>query len=345
MYCPRLYHFVRLQPSGKVGKCGHMVNAKEFDDIQAMDNSEWLKGVYDEMTNDRWPAECVRCEMTEKTNGNSIRLDMIERERILKAINKDYLIVGGVLDNVCNSACQSCNSTLSTKIGSLESKDYTRINNYDNFFKLPQHRITELDVNGGEPTASPNYKKLLNNLPSTVKIVRMNTNGSRMVPEVEQLLREGIRVIVTLSLDGVGQVHDYARWPILWQNYVKNAISYLELAERYRTLRLNCWTTVTCLNVGDLDNILSFTQQHGLDHSYGFCVTPTELDIRHKNKLTGDAKQLLSHSDNALCRSIADKCGSFGSENSEQLQTFVQKQDQMRSISFEDYFNFKPNLL
>ena len=40
-----------------------------------------------------------------------------------------------------------------------------------------RNRIVELDVNGGEPTASKNYKKLLSNLPSNIRIVRINTNG------------------------------------------------------------------------------------------------------------------------------------------------------------------------
>ena len=149
MQCPRLDHFVRLNYTGKFGKCGHMTNAKEFSTINDMQNSEWLKDIKKQMSNEQWPKECVRCELTEKTTRTSIRLDMIERDRILKSIKKDYLIVGGVLDNICNSACQSCNADLSTKIGSLENKNYKKINNYDKFFKLPQDRIVEVDVNGG----------------------------------------------------------------------------------------------------------------------------------------------------------------------------------------------------
>ena len=215
MQCPRLDHFVRLNHTGKFGKCGHMTNAKEFSNINDMQNSEWLNDVKRQMENDQWPSECVRCEMTEKTSNTSIRLDMIERDRILKSINKDYLIVGGVLDNVCNSACQSCNADHSTKIGSLQNKNYKKINNYDLFFQLPQGKITEVDVNGGEPTASPNYKKLLRNLPASVKIIRINTNGSKIISEIVPLLERDIRVIITLSFDGTEHLHDYIRWPIL----------------------------------------------------------------------------------------------------------------------------------
>ena len=84
-----------------------------------------------------------------------------------------------------------------------------RINNLDVFYKLPQDRIIEIDVNGGEPTASKNYKKLISNVPKNTKIVRMNTNGSRMINEIIPLLEKGIMVIVTLSFDGVGNVHGH----------------------------------------------------------------------------------------------------------------------------------------
>ena len=116
------------------------------------------------MSQDRWPEECTRCKQSEETKGESIRTNSITRHKMLHPVRKDYLIVGGVLDNVCNSACQSCNSGLSTKLGSLESKNYPRVDNFEVFKKLPQERIIELDVSGGEPTASKNYKKILETL-------------------------------------------------------------------------------------------------------------------------------------------------------------------------------------
>lgn len=344
MQCPRLDHFVRLQPSGKVGKCGHMTLAQEFDSIDAMQNSEWLKKIKNQMNNNQWPQECVRCQITEQTSNTSIRLDMIERDRILRGIKKDYLIVGGVLDNICNSACQSCNAELSTKIGSLENKNYKKINNYDQFFELPQDRIVEVDVNGGEPTASPNYKKLLKNLPASVKIVRINTNGSRVISEIVPLLEQGVRVIITLSFDGTNRVHDYARWPILWTAYKKNVSTYLELRSQYKNLRLNFWTTVSCLNVGDLDNILEYALACEIDHAYGFCISPNVLDVRFTNKFTIDAKEKLSKNKNKLIQSIGATCASL-KNNSNNLKKFIQVQDQLRKINVKDYFNFDANLL
>jgi sulfatase maturation enzyme AslB (radical SAM superfamily) len=316
-----------------------MTQAPEFDSLAAMQHSVWLEKIKKQMEDNIWPKECVRCAMTEETSNTSIRLDMIERDRILNSIQRDYLIVGGVLDNVCNSACQSCNAELSTKIGSLASKDYKRINNYDNFFSLPQDRIVEVDVNGGEPTASPNYKRLLKNLPTATKIIRINTNGSRVISEIEELLKKEMRVIITLSFDGTEKVHDYARWPILWEDYKKNVLKYIELRKQYTTLRLNFWTTVSCLNVGDLENIIGYAKEVEIDHAYGFCIQPAVLDIRHENKLTVTAKESLSKTDNKLLNSIANNCCAFKKNNDEELKKFISSQDALRNINYKTYFN------
>jgi|APGre2960657373_1045057.scaffolds.fasta_scaffold49299_2 sulfatase maturation enzyme AslB (radical SAM superfamily) len=343
MRCPRLDHFVRLNHTGKFGKCGHMTRSQEFDSLDDMQQSVWLKKIKKNMQDGVWPKECVRCQLTEETSNTSIRLDMIERDRILKSIQKNYLIVGGVLDNICNSACQSCNAELSTKIGSLENKNYKKINNYDNFFKLPQDRIVEVDVNGGEPTASPNYKRLLKNLPEATKIVRINTNGSRVISEIEELLKKNMRIIVTLSFDGTGNVHDYARWPILWKDYIKSVAKYVQLRKEYKTLRINFWTTVSCLNVGDLKNIVDYAKKADIDHAYGFCIRPSVLDIRHVNVLTTTAKAKLLSENNTLLSAIANKCASFNVENSIELENFINTQDALRKIYFKDYFNFALN--
>ena len=239
MHCPRIDHFIRLNQDGSVGKCGHMINAKGFDSYEALENSKWMSNLRKTIDQGQWPMECFRCQRSEKTKGESIRTNSINRHKLLHPIMKDYLIVGGVLDNVCNSACQSCNAGLSTKIGSLESKEYPRVDNYNVLKKLPHERIIEFDVNGGEPMASRNYKKILKDLPHNVKIVRMNTNGSRMIPELEDVLKRKIMVIVTLSLDGIGDVHDYVRWPIKWKNYEKSVLAYQELQKKYKLLQLD----------------------------------------------------------------------------------------------------------
>ena len=249
---------------------------------------------------------------------------------MLHPIRNDYLIVGGVLDNVCNSACQTCNAGLSTKIGSLESKNYPRVDNYVKFWELPQNRILEVDVNGGEPTASKNYKKILKTLPENVKIVRMNTNGSRMISELEDVLKRNIMVIVTMSLDGIGKVHDYTRWPIKWDNYKQTVDAYKDLQKKYKLLQLDFWSTVSCLNIKNLPDIINFAKNKNIPHDWAFLEQPSVLNVKYDNKFT------------RLAKSMSPKEIAVDRNNDKELEDFISRQDALRSIDIKDYFNFFP---
>ena len=157
MYCPRLNHFVRFNPDGTVSRCGHMISQSAFANLDEMNSSDWLKKIKHSFSRDAWPKECERCRQTEEINQTSIRLNTIKQQEDLH--NTDYLQVSGVLDNICNSACQSCYQGLSTKIGSLYGKTYPIVDNSKAFWNLPMEKILYLDINGGEPSASKNYKK------------------------------------------------------------------------------------------------------------------------------------------------------------------------------------------
>ena len=274
MLCPRLDHFVRFNPNGSVSRCGHMVNAPEFASLEEMDASAWLTLVKETER----PAECIRCQQTEEITQSSIRLNAIKFDKIQQ--QKDYLIVGGVLDNICNSACLTCNETLSTKIGGLISKHYEIFDNTNRFWALPQERIVHLDLNGGEPSYSKNYKQVLADLPKSVKSVRLNTNCSTVLKELLPLAERGVDITVTVSLDGIGSVHDYVRWPIKWDKFYKNLLTYKSMP-----VKLNLWTTVSVLNVDDLSNIIEFAKHHNIDHSYAYLKTPAELDVENRDTL------------------------------------------------------------
>jgi len=328
MFCPRLHHFTRLMNDGTIGKCGHMVYGKGFQSFEEMEKSDWVSKIKNKMESGIWPKECRRCRVDEESKGTSVRTNSIDRHRLLAPLKQDYIIVGGVLDNTCNSACQSCNSSLSTKIGSLESKKYIRTNNYTKFKDIPQDRILEIDVSGGEPTASKNYKKLLRELPRNVKIVRMNTNASRMIPELEHILRKGITVIVTLSFDGIEKVHDYTRWPIGWTAYEKTLDAYIDLRARYKLLHLDMWSTISCFNVEILPDLIKYAGEKKIPHDWSFLDSPRVMNVRFKNKFTTRAKQVAPHA------VAVDR------DNDNDLRRFIEVQDKLRGIQIKDYFDF-----
>ena len=137
-------------------------------------------------------------------------------------------------------------------------------------------------------------------------------------------------VIVTMSLDGIGNVHDYARWPIKWDNYIKTVDAYQELQKKYKLLQLDFWTTVSCLNIKILPDIINFARDKNIPHDWAFLEQPSVLNVKYTNKFTSLAKHI---SPNEIA---TDK------DNSIELEAFIQRQDRLRNISIDDYFNFGP---
>ena len=313
MHCPRLDHFVRLNSNGTLGRCGHMVDSPQFDSLEKLDNSNWLTTVKQKFEKNQWPNECVRCAQTEDLGQGSIRLNAINFDQL--QTQSDYLSVGGVLDNVCNSACLTCNEQLSTKIGSLKNKYYPIVDNSARFWNLPQERMVHLDINGGEPSASKNYKKLLSSIPKNVKSIRVNTNGSLIINELQHLASVGIQVTVTVSLDGIGDVHDRVRWPIKWDKFYINLMQYQSMPG----IDLNTWTTVSALNIGDFNNIQNFTKQHNLQHSYALLNNPKVLNVKYSNSLTQPHL------------SVFPGYVAVDKNNQDELDQFLYEQGQLRS--------------
>lgn len=296
-----------------------MINAPEFSSLEELENSNWLRDITEKFKNEEWPVECKRCQDTESINNKSIRLNSIEFHNL--QTKPDYLIVGGVLDNLCNSACQTCSPMVSTKIASLYG-EIIRIRNIDNFWKLPQDRIVHLDINGGEPSYSPDYKEILRNLPPNVASIRLNTNCSTVLDELIDIANKGIDVTVTVSFDGVSLVHEYLRWPIKWDNFLDNLMKYKSMP-----INLNLWTTVSALNIGDLKNIILFAKQNGFNHSWALLEQPNVLSVKHINFLTknADVPEELKH------------IVASGNNNDSELLEYINRQDKLRKIDMKDY--------
>ena len=282
MHCPRLDHFVRFNPNGTVSRCGHMTGAPRFNNLEQMESSEWLSQVRQKFSQDTWPNECIRCQEIEAQDLESIRNHSIKL--YASENNKDYLQVSGVLDNVCNAACMTCEPSLSTRIGALTGTVFPIVNNSAGFWNLPQDRIRHLDINGGEPSYSKNYKRILANLPPNLRTLRLNTNCNIVLDELTEIANRGIEVTVTVSCDGIGSVHEFMRWPRSWETFYLNLMQYKTMP-----VKLNLWTTVSILNVNDLPNIQAFAQEHGIDHSYAYLKNPAVLDVNNTDRSSVDA--------------------------------------------------------
>jgi sulfatase maturation enzyme AslB (radical SAM superfamily) len=117
-------------------------------------------------------------------------------------------------------------------------------------------------------------------------------------------------------LDGVGEVHDRVRWPIKWDKFYANLMTYRGMGLH----ALNTWTTVSALNISDFQNILNFVKDHELDHSYAFLHYPDVINVKYTNTLTESYKNLFPN------------IVAVDRDNQDELNTFVQIQEGLRGI-------------
>ena len=165
----------------------------------------------------------------------------------------------------------------------------------------------------------------------------MNTNGSRMIDEIITLLKKKIMVIVTISFDGIDNVHDYVRWPIKWEKFTKTVEKYKKLQEQYKLLKLDFWTTVSCLNIGDLPNIIRYASTNNINHDWAFLNQPNVLNVKYRNAFTNTAKEKINMAPQILKQIAIDN------DNSKELSLFIKRQDYIRKININDYFKLEPN--
>jgi sulfatase maturation enzyme AslB (radical SAM superfamily) len=347
MQCPRLDHFAKLHPpKSQFGKdavimgCCVMTNAPSFRSYAAMMDSQWLKNVRNIFDQDKFPSECNRCQQFEELNLESSRTHYIaQHERTVEQFGADYLTVSLMLDNICNTACQFCSPEISTKIASLMFRDYEVQDASPYYTELPLARITQLDFEGGEPSNSKNVKQVLKDLPTNVKSIRINTNCTLFMDELIPLAEDGISILLTISTDGIGKVQEYMRWPTKWDNFVNTLHQYKKFAEAYSEIvNINLHTTLTALNVYDLDNIMAFAKDSELAHSISQIDGPIALRISDTNSFTIRAKEKFSSSNDEYLMNLS-KGIAVGHNNQALLDNFIGRQDALRKISITDYIS------
>ena len=162
--------------------------------------------------------------------------------------------------------------------------------------------------------------------------IRINTNCSSVIEELADIIKKGIKVTVTVSFDGIGLVHNYIRWPITWEKFEQNLLTYKAMP-----IDLDLWTTVNALNIGNFETILDFINQHNFNHSYGLLNYPNELNVNYANDLTLPAKQRLEQSADPAIKKLSEQIA-ISTNNNTELWEYVSRQDQLRNIKFSDYY-------
>jgi sulfatase maturation enzyme AslB (radical SAM superfamily) len=116
-----------------------------------------------------------------------------------------------------------------------------------------------LYVAGGEPTAMPEFynfvEKCIQTKQTNFEFV-VNTNGTKLSDKFKKQLKEFSNFQFIISIDGLGELNHYIRWPSKWETIVDN-VRYLK--EQNHVVSFN--TTVSIYNIFRLYDLLVFFDQ------------------------------------------------------------------------------------
>jgi len=220
--------------------------------------------VKQEMLNSTRPNECIKCWDLEDCGIRSDR--QIKNSSYdyytgdLRAfyedlqLGKEFPITLYKIDssNLCNATCMICGAGASSAWISLHKKhniyDYNHIKNDNDDIYVDYEHVKSISFRGGEPfLESKNFEILekLINYGNTECVVSFVSNGSIWPTDKQlDLLRKFHNLIISFSIDGIGSVFDYLRYPLKWDIVVVNlnkwkSLGIAKLGVSYTVYNLN----------------------------------------------------------------------------------------------------------
>ncbi|MCP3684230.1 MAG: radical SAM protein [bacterium] len=189
----------------------------------------------------------------------------------------------------CNMKCRTCfyrNSLNKSKDLSLEQ------------WKGISKKIScnMLLLSGGEPFARKDIAEL--SLLFKPKQVIIPTNGTMVnFDAVECLCKNIPRVSISVSLDGVGEVHENIRGIKCWDRIVKTVEELVRLKKKHKNLEVIATTTINSINQDKFKPLFFFVRNSGFDRHFFEVIREFEWnkDISTMKNLEAVHKQILNY--------------------------------------------------
>lgn len=286
--------------AGKLSKLD-FGNIMTQDDMLTVMNSQQFKILRQKFLSGQKVPECHRCYDRDTVNVDntsfSLRnwmnntfddrktIDIVNHtahDGSISELNIKYLDIR--FGNICNLKCRMCDHNLSStwfdEANELrQRKGYkqltTKFVHADCYDKIEPFLSTvqEIYFAGGEPFLYPEHLKILNKLialGNTQCVIKYNTNLTTLKYKTTNLIdvwQHFPNVHIGASIDGSGDVVEYIRTNLVWDQFVKNFNTVLTLAPH---VRIYPSSTVGILNVETYPDFEKWALEQGW---YGKYVT------------------------------------------------------------------------
>lgn len=258
-------------------------------------NNTELVNLRQDLLDGKWNPICNLCKIREDAGQASTRqifnhtLEEVEertgrswKETTAEIDNlHNVFLLDITVGNKCNSSCLMCNASAST----LWLKEQTEINggvppyqlesmwfdeeNVPNLVdNLPN--LTDIQFVGGEPTINDDHVAMLNRLIEQDRAATTSlgyvTNLTNISQDLIDLWSHFGTKHITISVDGVGKVNEYQRYPFTWEK-VTSQLENIKRISDTGTFFVGLSLTVTSLNILSLDETLEWWEDQILTNS------------------------------------------------------------------------------
>jgi len=263
-----------------------------------------------------------------KLNQDLIRL----KEDCIEAKHKT-LLYQITTSNLCNQACVSCNSNASSKWAEIEekmglvpaSKKEIDLENSD----INYSSAKRISLLGGEPLFDPKTFKILKKLiehNNTDCFISLVTNGSIMLKQSQlDLLSKFTDLNICISIDGVGPVFEYMRWPAKWNVICDNIKKFQQI-----TNNISVSYTISSLNILYYQETVDWFQTQGLRYNHNIVEFPNWLGLR---QMPLEIKKLIAN--NTFAKPWLTQTGS--EITLKEYFNKIHQQDQVKKINIKQY--------
>ena len=260
---------------------------KNYDnDVVKWFNNDKLVSLRTKLLNSKWDPICNMCRTREQHGQASTRqifnntLDSVET-----ILNKNLhtstanipdlsniFLLDITVGNTCNSACLMCNASASSlwkkeqeiitgkKMDWITPNWFTEENIPNLIDNLPN--LSAMQFLGGEPTINEPHIFLLKRLidQGRAKNITLGyvTNLTGVSDELLELWSHFSTKHITISVDGVGPINEYIRYPFSWNKVVSQLDNLKEIAKQHGNYHIGLSHTVISLNLLTLDSLIDW---------------------------------------------------------------------------------------
>ena len=278
----------------KKGNRVHMNN----DSLQKAWNSDYMKNARLKMINGEVLEACTKCVEQEARGYKSMREESNRESNFKKVNadgSMDIMPYSLELHfgNVCNLKCKMCGQNYSNQIGKEilqigdKDQDFLKwvykqsgnVNNWTNNLSVQytwfqnqktkkrlnefvSQNITQLTIIGGEPTVIPEFYELLDycyeNDTLKDKDITLVTNLTNTNPKMTKWLPQMKKWTIWASLDGIGDITEYIRYPSNFEKVKENLEYYKKMLHEHGNGVIVFSPAIQLLNIHQLDEMLKW---------------------------------------------------------------------------------------